>query len=176
MHGFSSGVGAVEDLAEVLVSNRGEVRAIFRCNAENHGVGGQSFALALRHVFGKLVHHAVHGEPGLAAVAQRSLGRATVGARGHAEGGVAGSTVGGGSQEVSRSPALAFEQHVAPAAVRATRRFCHGVDRDCGEQSTQKNPFHSFVLFLSRLTNGQGFWQFLASSEQHNATPRNVGV
>ena len=133
---------------EVLVGDSGEMRAVFRRHTEDHGIGGQGFALALGHVFGELVHHAVHGEPGFAAIGECGLGRAAVGARGHAEGCVAGGAVGGGSQEVGRRAALALEQQVAPAAVRAAWRFGHGVDRDSGEQSTQKNPFHSVVLFL----------------------------
>jgi len=78
--------------------------------------------------FGQLVHHAIHGNPGFAAIGQRSVGGAAVGARGHAEGGVTGGAVGGGREEVGGSTALAFEQHVAPAAVRTAWRLGHGVD------------------------------------------------
>jgi hypothetical protein len=42
---------------------------------------------------------------------------------------------------------LTFEQHVAPTAIRTAWRLSHGVEGNSGEESTQKNPFHSFVLF-----------------------------
>ncbi|MNG41710.1 hypothetical protein D3C84_1310740 [compost metagenome] len=63
MHVFSRYVGGLEDVLEVLMGNRGEVRAIFRGNAQHHGIGGQCFTLTLGHVLGEFVHHTVHGEP-----------------------------------------------------------------------------------------------------------------
>ncbi len=157
MHVFCGHVSLAEDLLEVLVSHSGEVITIFWSNAQDHGIGGQSFAIAFGHVFGQLVHHAIHGNPRFAAVSQRAVGAATVGARGHAEGGVTGGAVGGGSEEVSRRAALAFEQHVAPTTVRATWRFGHCIEGDNGEESTEKDPFHSFVLLVCKpMDKGSG--------------------
>jgi hypothetical protein len=45
VHIVSGHIGLAEDLLEVLVSHRSEVLAIFRCNAQYHGVGGQRFAM-----------------------------------------------------------------------------------------------------------------------------------
>ena len=143
MHVFSGHVSLAEDLLEVLVGHLREVRAIFRCYAQDHGISGQRFAIA----FGQ-VHHAIHGEPGFAALGHRCVGRATVGAGSHTERGVTGSAVGGGSKEVRRGATLTFEQHVAPTAIRAARGLRHCVDGYSGEESTEKNPFHSFVLFM----------------------------
>jgi len=157
VHVVSGDVSLAEDLLEVLVGHGREVFAIFWGNAQYHGVGGQCFTIALGHVFGQLVHHAIHGNPGLAAVGQGAVGAATVGARGHAEGGVTRSTVGGGRQEVRWSTALAFKQHVAPTAVRAAWCFSHCIDGDDGEESTEKDPFHSFFLFVCKpMDKGSG--------------------
>ncbi|MOA42571.1 hypothetical protein D3C78_1646330 [compost metagenome] len=81
---------------------------------------------------------------------------------------------------MGRCAALALEQHVAPAAVRSTRGLGHGVEGNRGEQSTQKNPFHSFVLFLVVDTKGQGYLACL-SAELPGAgrlftQPRSNGV
>jgi hypothetical protein len=147
---FSGCVCFAENLLEVLVSDCGEMRTVLRRNAQHDRVRGQCFALAHGHVFGKLVHHAVHGKPGFTAVGQRRVGGAAICTGGHAEGGVTRCAVGGGSQKVGWSSTLAFEQHVAPAAIRAAWRLGHGVEGCDGEESTKKNPFHSFSLFCDQ--------------------------
>ncbi len=148
MHVFSGHVSLAEDLLEVFVSDGSEVRTVFRRHTQYHGISRQRFAVAFGHVFGQFVHHAIHGEPGFAAVRQRRVGGATVGPGRHAERGVTGSAVGGGSEEVRRGATLTFEQHVAPTAIRAARGLRHCVDGYSGEESTEKNPFHIFVLFV----------------------------
>lgn len=136
------GAGRGEDVAEVLVGHLGKVSTVFRLHAQGHGVGGQGFAFTLGHVFGQLVHDRAQYQHRLAAVGQGAFGGAAVGAGGHAEGGVARGAVGDGGNKVRTEAALAFEQHVAPAAARATRGFGKGGSGGEGEQGTDQNPFH----------------------------------
>ncbi|MNG37848.1 hypothetical protein D3C84_1253270 [compost metagenome] len=77
---FGSHIRRLEDFLEVLVSDSGKVRTVFWSDTEHYSIGGQRFTFAHGHVFGKLVHHAVHGEPGFTTVGQRRVGRAAIGA------------------------------------------------------------------------------------------------
>ncbi len=129
----------------------GEVLAVLRLHAQHHGIGGQRFAIALGHVFGQLVHHAAEHQQALAAIGQRAVGMAAVGAGGHAEGVVAGSAVGGRRDHVGGHAALAFEEHVAPAAAGAAGSVGESVEGGGGEQGTEQNPFHRlFSLEVDR--------------------------
>src|SRR5690606_11582901 len=119
---FAGGISLTEDGAKVLVSDLGEMCTVLGLDTQQSGIGVQSFALAHCHVFGDGVEHAIHGQHRAAVVAQCTTGVTTVGAGGHAEGGVARGTVGGGSQNVRCKTALTFEQHVAPAAAIAAGR------------------------------------------------------
>ncbi|MCY1448209.1 hypothetical protein D9M71_648640 [compost metagenome] len=110
--------------------------AVGLLDAQQGGIGIQRLALALGHVLGNVVQHAVHGQQRTAAVAQAHAGIAAVGAGGEAEGGVAGSTVGGGREQVGNQATLAFEQHVPPAATAATGLV--GLRRQAG-RSEQPN-------------------------------------
>lgn len=139
--------GAAEDFIEVRMGGFVEVRAVLRCYTQNHGVGGQGFALAFGHVFRQLVHHVADDQHRLAAVGQGAVGGAAVGARGHAEGGVARGAVGGGGDEVRSRAALAFEQHVAPAAVRAAGCFGEGGRGNSNKQGTEQEFFHGFTRY-----------------------------
>ncbi|MCY1541656.1 hypothetical protein D9M68_773570 [compost metagenome] len=89
-------------------------------DAQQGGIGVQRLALALGHVLGDVVEHAVHRQQRAPAVAQAHAGIAAVGTGGQAEGGVAGCTVGGGRQQVGNQATLTLEQHVPPAAATAT--------------------------------------------------------
>src|SRR5690606_40622393 len=91
---------------------------------------------------------------GLAVVGQCTAGITAVGTGGHAEGGVTGSTVGDGGNQVGWQAALAFEQHVAPAATGATGRGCEGIEGSSGKQRANQDPFHDYHPdFMERSMN-----------------------
>src|SRR5690606_36108358 len=165
MNLLGSDIGRAEDFVEMAVGHSSEVCAVFRLHTQHHGVGVQRFAFTLGHVLGQLVHHAAQRQQRLAAVGQGAVGGAAVGTGGHAEGGVAGGTVDDGGQNVSRQAALTLEQHVAPAAVRATRRFSECVQRGGGNQSTEQNPFHGYFsssrasISVGSSDTAYSFWQ-----------------
>src|SRR5690606_14190416 len=144
MHLIGGDVGGAEDLAEMLAGDSGEAGAVFGRYAHDHGIGGEVFAFATGHVFGQLVHDAAQHQHGLAVVGQCTAGITAVGTGGHAEGGVTGSTVGDGGNQVGWQAALAFEQHVAPAATGATGRGCEGIEGSSGKQRANQDPFHDY--------------------------------
>src|SRR5690554_1214597 len=135
-------VGGAEDLVEVLAGHGGKASAILGGYTHDDGVGGQGFTLTAGHVLGQLVHDAAQYQHGLAVVGQLAAGVTSVGAGGHAEGGVTGGTVGDGSHQVRGQAALTFEQHVTPAATRAARGGSEGIKGSGSQQRSNEKAFH----------------------------------
>src|SRR5690554_4889436 len=135
-------VGGAEDLVEVLAGHGGKASAILGGYTHDDGVGGQGFTLTAGHVLGQLVHDAAQYQHGLAVVGQLAAGVASVGAGGHAEGGVTGGTVGDGSHQVRGQAALTFEQHVTPAATRAAGSGSEGIEGSGSQQRSNEKAFH----------------------------------
>jgi hypothetical protein len=133
-------VGRREERAEVVVQDLLEERAVGLGDAHRDGHGRQGLAVAAGHVLAELIHH--RADQRLAAVGDLAVRGAAVGAGGHAERGIASGAVGDAGDHVGAEAGLAVHDHVAPAAVRAARRFGEGGGRQAEQGRQDEYAFH----------------------------------